>query len=603
MHRDLHRRDFLKCASAAAGIAAGVSFGSWAAEPSARATLVTSPAKSGHRTKFSFLHTYEATGRYWRCLEKAGLIRRGTGVRLVNSPWGDDAHRFNTVARVGGRLHEIVRTARCHFVVDRVVGGSPYHAYVFDADLINAYAAMLGTRFLGGQVHETVSNVNNDWRRFRQANPKFAREPIKPDELRSHFDWSTVGRCLEYGTLEDYAGRSFPQSQAALWKQIEEAAKRQGARFGSHFCYCEGTRLGELVWHRFYRFGAGWCLAEVGPWASQHTQFAIASLRGAAKAAGKPWGVFFAPWGPDGCTSFVKEEDWSWQVPRNWMVRSQYAVAPEHGPSSALQRRIFFHSYLSGAHTLHEEWGAEDNFFDWDDGELSSYGRVTRDLLDFQDDYPDVGEPFVPIALVLDAAVLPNLAPWKELKANLFRHDDADAQVASRKDAGLAEATCYAPSAVPEVFDIVPSDAPTKVWASYKVVIPVGEGQPPSGVKAASKDSPWDQLADAARELSPFDRSTHLPMQVNVRKSDGAWIVGLYNPWGARRGDIQRTGSILAEDCAVRELLRPKFPVKSVRALHAWPESSGLAVDDGSLQATVGPGGTLILEIIPKTGG
>jgi hypothetical protein len=557
---------------------------------------------AGDRASFSFLHTYEATGRYWRCLEKARLVRRGTGVRLVHSPFGDDARRFNAVARRGGRLYEIVNHAKCHFVVDRVVGGSPYHPYVFDSELIKTYAAMLGERLLGGQVHEVLSNVNNDWGRFRRADPKSAKEPIKPDELRAHFDWSNAQRCLEYGTVEDYAGRAFPTSPAAWWQQYEEAAKRQGARFGSHFSYCEGTGYGELVWHIFYRFGASWCLVEVGPWASQQTQLAIASLRGAARAAGKPWGVFYAPWGPDGCTSFIPPKDWSWQVPLDWMGRSGYAVSPAHGPSTALQRRIFFHSYLSGAHTLHEEWGAEGNFLDWDSGELSSYGRVTRDLLDFQEAFPDVGRPFTPIALVLDAAVLRNLTPWAKLKESLFRPGEAEAQVASRKDAGLAEAPCYPACAAAEIFDIVPSDAPRGVWDRYQVVIPVGDGRPPPGVKALPGSSASDQLIEAARELSPLARSTRLPMQINHRPSDGAWIVGLYNPWGARRGDVYGTGSILTDRCTVCEQLRPKFRMQSARAIHAWPASSTLTVADGTLQATMGPGGTLILEIIPKTG-
>jgi hypothetical protein len=267
-----------------------------------------------------------------------------------------------------------------------------------------------------------------------------------------------------------------------------------------------------------------------------------------------------------------------------------------------LQRRIFFHSYLSGAHTLHEEWGAEGNFRDWNSGELSSYGRVTRDLLDFQEAFPDIGRPFTPIALVLDAARLRNPAPWAKLKEGLFRPGEAEKRAASQKDAGLAEAPCYSACAVPELFDIVPSDAPRAAWDRYRVVIPVGDARPPEGVKTPPGSSALDQLIEAARELSPLVRSTRLPMQINQRPSDGAWIVGLYNPWGARRGDVDRTGSILTESCAVHEQLRPKFRMRSARVIHAWPTSSTLTVDRDTLQATVGPGGTLILEIIPKKG-
>jgi hypothetical protein len=226
---------------------------------------------------------------------------------------------------------------------------------------------------------------------------------------------------------------------------------------------------------------------------------------------------------------------------------------------------------------------------------------VTRELLDFQEAFPDVGRPFTPIALVLDAAVLRNPAPWAKLKEGLFRPGEAEAQIASQKDAGLAEAPCYPACAVAELFDIVPSDAPRPAWDRYQVVIPVGDGRAPPGVKALPSGSSLEQLVEAARELSPLARSTRLPMQINHRRSDGAWIVGLYNPWGARRGDVLRTGSILTDRCTVREQLRPRFPVQSARAIHAWPASSTLTVARDTLQATVGPGGTLILEIVPKT--
>lgn len=46
------------------------------------------------RKFFSFLHTYEASGQYWRGITKAGLVRAHTGVRLVNTPWGADEARF-----------------------------------------------------------------------------------------------------------------------------------------------------------------------------------------------------------------------------------------------------------------------------------------------------------------------------------------------------------------------------------------------------------------------------------------------------------------------------------------------------------------------------
>ena len=283
------------------------------------------------------------------------------------------------------------------------MGGCPWHAYDFDQALIERYASMLGGKFMGGQVHETSCNVGHDWERIEDADKLIDMRKCPktdPAEIRA---WKSQALGMEYGTLDDYAGRVVPEDQASCWKEIEYWARKQGARFGGHFTHCEGTGSAAMMWHAFYKFGASYSLGEMGPGSSTRSQFAVACLRGSAKAAGKPWGIFFAPWCPKGVTCFIPPRDQSWQ---------DYNPGDgTGGPSSALQRRIFFHTYLSGAHTLHEEWGCEGNLLDFDAGTISSYGKVTRDLLDFQEANPDVGEPYTPAALAQDASVPPADVP------------------------------------------------------------------------------------------------------------------------------------------------------------------------------------------------
>lgn len=569
------RRGFLATTAGAIG---------WAASGLAQSARAS--GSQPQRAGFSFLHSYESTGRYWKGIEKAGLVRPTNGVRLVNSPFGDeDDRRFNTVAALGGPLHAILRERKPWFVVDRVCGGSPYHAYTFDKALIAEYAALLGDRFLGGQVHEVLSNVHNDWNRFWTADAEKSARPIDPEDFRSYFTWSDQSRWLEYGTVDDYRGRTRPADEKAFWVEAEHATRRQGDRFGGHFSYAEGTGHGELAWPAFYRFGAASCFVEVGPWASAQTQFSIAAARGAARAVGRPWGVFYAPWGPVGCTSWVEPSESSWRAPRASLDDSGWPVGPDKGPSSAFQRRSFFHAYLSGAHTLHEEWGAEDNLSDIDAGVLSSYGKVTRDLLDFQDANPDVGEPFTPIALVSESVLPPNTAAWAGVKAALFATSDFDRAQAARPSANNAEAACYPPMALPEVFDVVPGDAPPSLLEAYAVAIPF-----------TTVDS-GERLKEAVARLCPFRRESTLPMQVNRRASDGAWILGIYNPWGAVRGDVEATGSVLDAECLQRDVVAATPGVKSVRVLHAWPEGTTARREGAGIAVEVGPGGTLILEV------
>ena len=57
-------------------------------------------------------------------------------------------------------------------------------------------------------------------------------------------------------------------------------------------------------------------------------------------------------------------------------------------------------------------------------------------------------------------------------------------------------------------------------------------------------------------------------------------------------------GSVLDDACAMRDVLRAKFAVKSARVLHAWPSGSGASTQGNDVAVTIGPGGTLILEIL-----
>ncbi len=542
------------------------------------------------RRRFAFLHTYEGTGRYWHGLEKAGLVREGVGVRLVQSPWGTEDRQFNQAARIDGPLHAFLQARKPYFIVDRVVGGSPYSPYVYDQALILHYAGLLGDRLMGGQVHEVGSNTHNDWGRLVKANAALATEPVTAESIAGAFSLDDASHWLEYGAEADYIGRRHPQSTEDWRREFERAMQHHGARFGGHYSYCEGSHWGELMWHAACRAGAPWCIAEVGPWASTNSQFAIASLRGAARALDKPWGVFYAPWGPDGCTSFIAAKDWSWQAPVDALDASGWPVGPEKGPSTALQRRIFFHAYLAGAHTLHEEWGAEGNLLDWDAGTLSSYGNVTKAFLDFIESCPDVGTPFTPIALLLPPARTSlDKGPWQALKEKLYAKSAADEQIAAREGSGAGEAPCYSNAHLPELFDIVPADAPESVLAEYAVRIDVESA-------GAGADAAYEQILSAAREHCPFTWQTTLQTQVN-RRDDGTWVIGLYNPWGATRGDVYGEGSILDQGCAITETLQFKQSIRAAKVLYAWPPNCAIQVEEDTLRATVGPGGTMILEV------
>ncbi len=75
------------------------------------------------------------------------------------------------------------------------------------------------------------------------------------------------------------------------------------------------------------------------------------------------------------------------------------------GSSRSLQRRLHLYGYFSGAAFVSEEWGMCNTFYDWQDFELSPYGKVKKEFLDLTDAYPVPGEKLAPVAVVLPAGV------------------------------------------------------------------------------------------------------------------------------------------------------------------------------------------------------
>jgi len=153
---------------------------------------------------------------------------------------------------------------------------------------------------------------------------------------------------------------------------------------------------------------------------------------------------------------------------------------------------------------------------------------------------------------------------------------------------GHLENACLAPSEIPDLYDVMPSSASDEVRNSYRRILsPTGR----------SNEQWMGDICRAVEEYSPFDRVTDMTMQINHREADGAWIVGLYNPRGARRGDVENSGSILNHAFTAHEVLHARAPIRAARLLYGWPATTTLERRGNDLHVTVGPGGTAVLEI------
>jgi len=300
----------------------------------------------------------------------------------------------------------------------------------------------------------------------------------------------------------------------------------------------------------------GPCIA-VGPWGSARAQLAFAEARGAADLRGTPWGVAFSPEGPTGRTCFSEA------------ARADDA-GPHLGPSSALHRRVLVHAWMAGAGFVFDAAGPACLFAEPTATALTSYGRAVREFLTFVQRHPDLGQPWTPLALRVEDS-----AARRDLEAALF----------PAIPTGDAEAAVLAPAHAPETFDVLPPVATARQSGRYRAVLALRSGD---GLRAVEE----------ARRWCPFERETDGPLQVRWRSADATWVVAVHNPRGARRADPLGLGSALDPACVLHERLTPRFRVRSVRAIAAWPGGTRATLRRGAIECAVGPGGVLIVEAV-----
>jgi hypothetical protein len=114
------------------------------------------------------------------------------------------------------------------------------------------------------------------------------------------------------------------------------------------------------------------------------TQSHIAFTRGAAKQYRLKWGVDMSSWFGPSITAY----DGTWGA---------YG-GPDNGHSLSLHKRTYYTAYASGANWVQAEAGAI-NLFNGDS--LTALGVVAKEFYDFTQANPDLGEPYVPYAVLV----------------------------------------------------------------------------------------------------------------------------------------------------------------------------------------------------------
>jgi hypothetical protein len=503
---------------------------------------------------------------YAKGLEKHGLIDANTGVKLVHA--GRMAHTdvTNRMLEPDSEFGRYVLKRRAGLLIDRGCGGTHYYPFTFCRAHLDHYARELGDRFLGVQMHEWCGNTINDWLRLKAQREKGGGD--RPAYLKP----------LEYGSAGDYEGREFPATAKALVEEANRLYRLRAADLGQHVNLVDSGC--DSYWQA-YANGARNAMAEVGAQTSL-TRLQVACVRGAARAHGRPWGIYYEPWGglPFSVTWFNPEVS-LWALGEESRKLEYFKHGGNGGGSRAIQFRVLMHGALAGAQSAAEEWGAENTFYDWRNFELTEYGRVFADVFAFTRRY-EMGEAFTPVAIMLDEDYGPLSHSY--LGASEARHKRPDKYlrfydptaldahvrevirsvfVPHEEDQHTAETCCLTSSPLPDAFDVVYADINGAGLARYGCVLYAGADMEKAKARFPGYGGQWvdankpgaiARVEGCLRAWLPFWVEGNVAWTVNLTRE--GWMVGLFNNHGVTRSTA--TGDVFDEGKGQEVVIRFK---------------------------------------------
>ena len=343
---------------------------------------------------FTFFHCY--LPETWDAQVKAGLITEKTaGVRFVMTIRLDEKYKFNNLAAKDGELYKIVEKNRFPLYIDRLQGGDYIDVYPYDKALIEDYKRLLGDKFFGFQMHEWLSNYKHDLDVLKNIpDGHWTAETIKKEVFRiSPYPFLNLS-AMTAEEMERFRPKSLAEFlQIGKWL-LSDRQKRTDGELTSCDSYF-------LTFPQEIECGVKRIMPEIGA-QTPNTRIQLAFARGMAKAHGLRYGSYYESWGGSPFSVCCYQKDGK----NEWAIRQAadfpYEMKGQNGGSSrSMQKRMHLYSYLAGATFMSEEWGMCNTFLDWENFELSPYGKVKKEFIEFVEKYPEIGAPVTPIAAVV----------------------------------------------------------------------------------------------------------------------------------------------------------------------------------------------------------
>jgi len=459
-----------------------------------------------------FFHVYDAES--FEGLVKNNLINEDTGFKIQHIFAMPNRIKFNEVAAKGGFLHNLIKEGNYPFYVDRLAGGVKYHPYTFDKELIREYRDMLGDWFLGFQLHEISGNCRNDWKRIRQVmdgedgpyDAEVLKERLLHPESASP-DNIPIYRLTQC-TPEEYAVQQFPETVEQYREDLRQLVLKRMEETDGMILACDS--LHQLIYME-NKLGVKTFLPEVGA-QIPHMRIAVALARGMGQAYNKKWGTYYECWVKVDGTYY--KPVFNLHPANEWHFRqSQFpddftTGGANGGSSRLLQRRIYYYSLMAGAEFMGEEWGMHTSYNDMETFELSDYGMVKKEFLEFARQHKNV-KAKAPFAIVLptdyDCVMLGScnrgkigdraggymsVIPSPAQSIRFGKINDVLKFIFKRDDEAVRgnEGHTMQNSRFGDLFDIIYADAPEAAFAQYDCLVDAD----PDGVFALKKGSKYN---------------------------------------------------------------------------------------------------------------
>ncbi len=334
-------------------------------------------------------------------------------------------------------------------------------AFASDADAQAAWKLLNGElrdQFVGWISGESIGFVWGEAPQYLKVDPSMTRAQILAAQRTFYTD-----------ALTRKWGGTFKTQTGPLWDKLMPAQSTSSTSF-AHALGEWGVR------------SLGIETAAVQPM----TAMRLAFTRGAARQYGGHWFYYHAPNFGDTATTFTRQQNFA--GPDNFF-HSRYGATM--GPSLSWYRKSYYLYYMSGASAIYLEQGF-DQFFKPGPGDhsfqLNPLGRITDEFVRFAEQHPDRGEPYTPIAFLLDPAHgwdMTDYPQWPFGISQISRSDRALRELFGAAyypgllregEPASGERQAFVPGVFGNIFDVlVTSETHTDAINSYRAVVAGGE--------------------------------------------------------------------------------------------------------------------------------